>query len=314
MPALPSATIKAVITLLTGENSFEVQRALTEIAHSFQGHPEKIEGSDVTIAQLPDLFMGATLFSDTRLVVIKGLAENKAVWDVLGDWLSKISDDVHVVLVEPKPDKRTRTYKDLQKNAVVKDFKPWGDNDAMVAESWVVAQAQRQGWELSKKAARIVVERVGVDQWQLQNALNKLSVLEMVDEAVITEVIDASPKENVFYLFEAALKGDSRQVSEMIKTLELTDDPYMVFGLLSGQAFQLAVLCNSDRPAKEIASSIGAHPFALSKLVSHGNRLGSSGAKKIVTIFADADTAMKTSGGEPWLLIERALLKCARVV
>lgn len=303
-----------MITLLTGENSFEVQRALDKIVGAFNGNSEKIDGSSVTIAQLPDLFMGATLFSDKRLVVIKGLTENKPVWDVLADWFSRVSEDVHIVLVEPKPDKRTRTYKDLQKNATVKEFKLWNDNDTMVAEAWAVGEARQQGWELTRQAARILVGRVGVDQWLLMSALEKLSVLDEVSEAVIAEVIDASPKENVFHLFEAALKGNGTQVSEMIKTLELTEDPYMVFGLLSGQAFQLAVLCNTDQPAKEIASSIGAHPFALSKMVSHSNKLGPTGAKKIVTIFADADNAMKTSGGEPWLLIERALLKCVQIV
>lgn len=311
---MPSVTIKAVITLLTGENSFEIQQALDEITTKFQGQVEKIEGSDVAVAQLPDLFMGATLFSETRLVVIKNLAENKAVWEVLTDWIDKVSEDVHIVFVEPKPDKRTRTYKELQKHGVIKEFKLWSDSDTQPAEGWAIDEAQRQGWKLDKKAARLLVERVGVDQWQLQSALAKLSVLETVNEAVIVETIDASSKENVFHLFEAALKGNSTRVSRMIKTLELTEDPYMVFGLLSGQVFQLAVICHSTQPAKEIASAIGAHPFALSKMTSYSATLGPVGAKKLVSIFADADQDLKTSSAEPWLLIERALLKCAQMV
>src|SRR5664280_1253944 len=97
----------SVITLLVGENSFEIQRALDAIISDFDGNVEKIEGSELQVSQLPDIFMGVSLFADKRLVVIRNLFENKAVWPVLGDWTDKISDDIHLVLVEPKPDKRT---------------------------------------------------------------------------------------------------------------------------------------------------------------------------------------------------------------
>lgn len=311
---MPSATIKAVITLLTGDNSFELQRSLDAIIAEFKGLPEKIDGADVTLAELPNLIMGATLFSDKRLVVIRSLSDNKPVWEMLADWTDKVSDDVHVVLVESKPDKRTRTYKTLQKMAIVHECKAWSDNDTATAEVWAINEARAQDWELSKKAARVLVDRVGVDQWLLSGALHKLAVLDAVDEAVVNDVVEAQPKENVFNLFEAALKGNGAQVNQMIKTLELTEDPYMVFGLLSGQVFQLTVLSNSDQSPKEIASAIGAHPFALSKLAPYGKNLGPAVTKKILTFFADADMAMKTSGGEPWLLIERALLKTIQVV
>ena len=100
-----------MITLLIGENSFEIQRALDDIIADFDGNVEKIEGSELQVSQLPDIFMGGSLFADKRLVVIRNLSENKSVWPVLGDWTDKISDDIHVVLVDAKPDKRTSTYK-----------------------------------------------------------------------------------------------------------------------------------------------------------------------------------------------------------
>jgi DNA polymerase III delta subunit len=102
-------------------------------------------------------------------------------------------------------------------------------------------------------------------------------------------------------------------VSSMIRTLELTEDPYMVFGLLSGQAFQLAALAVSDKPSSEVAKDIGAHPFAVSKLSSHAKRQSKTDVREIIAAFADADDAMKSSGGEPWLLIERTLIKVANI-
>lgn len=302
-----------MITLLTGESSFELERALSAIVESFDGATERVDGSELELKQLPDLLMGGTLFSERRLVIIKGVSDNKTLWPVLSDWLPRVSEDVHVVLVEPKPDKRTKTYKDVQKLATVQEFKSWGERDAVLAERWVSEEATRLGFSLDLKNARLLVARVGIDQWRLYRALEKLAVLDVVDEAIITDVIEQNPAENVFNLFEAALRGDSRLVHQMIKTLELTEDAYRVFGLLSGQAFQVRALTLADKPSGEVAKDIGAHPYAVSKLVSYAKKLDKVGGGRVIAAFAEADTGMKTSAADPWLLIERALLRVAAI-
>ncbi len=300
-----------MITVLTGDNSFEITRALDAIVAGFDGVAEKFDGSDLELAQLPDLLLGGTLFADKRLVIIRELSENKSLWDKLPDWLERMDSDVHLVLAEPKPDKRTKTYKDLKKYADVKEFGLWGDRDIQLAEKWVVDEAKRQGVALDKKSAQTLVARVGLDQWQLLHAIEKVAVLGNVTPELIENIVEASPTENVFNLLDSALRGDTHKVVAMIKTLQRAQDPYMTFGLLSGQVFQLAALAVADKPSSDVARDIGAHPYALGKLAPHAKRLGRTGTKKIVIIFAEADTAMKSTGADPWLLIEKALIKTA---
>lgn len=300
-----------MITLLTGENSFEVARALRRIRAAFDGTVEQVDGSELEVRQLPDLLMGGTLFSDKRMVVIKGLSENKSVWNSLVDWIPRVSDDVHLVVVEAKPDKRTVVYKDLKKVADVQEFAAWTDRDSAKAEQWLAGEAKAMGMELDRKSIQTLVRRVGVDQWSLYHEMEKLAVLETVDAAVIEQLVEAAPTENVFNLFDAALRGQARDVKEMILVLQATEDPYKVFGLLSSQVFQLAALAVSDKPSAEVAADIGAHPFAMGKLTSHAKRLGRPGARAAVAVMAEVDDGMKTSGGEPWLLIERGLIKIA---
>jgi len=300
-----------VITLLSGENSFELKRALDDIVSVFDGHPEKFEGNQLDISFLPDLLSGATLFSDRRLIIIHGLSENRALWDVLPEWLPRVSDDTHLVLVEPKPDKRTRTYKELKNDAVVKEFTVWSDRDLPVVEAWVTVEAKRQNFDLDKKCARVLVERTGTDQWALFHAIEKLAVMDSVTVETIELIVEATPSDNVFNLLDLALRGNGRSVAQMIRSLQRTQDPYMTFGLLSSQVFQLAVLAVGDKPSTQVAADIGAHPYALSKLSSHAKRLGRSGARKIIAVYADADAGLKSSVADPWLLIERALIKTA---
>ncbi|MFZ1361277.1 MAG: DNA polymerase III subunit delta [Candidatus Saccharimonadales bacterium] len=296
-----------MIALFVGENSFEIERAVAMRCEQHDGAAEIIDGEALTTADLPDVLTGATLFSTSRLVIIRHLSLNNAAWSALDDWLPRIDPESEVIFVETKPDKRTKTYKRLVGHADVKEFPAWTVRDSGAAERWTVQEAARLGYELDAKSARHLVARVGVDQWRLASELDKLAVIETVTPMVIDQVVEATPSENVFLLFSTALDGNRAKIAELIAALRLSEDPYMVFGLLSGQALQLAVLVSTDAPSGEVARAIGVHPFALSKLSPYARNLSTKQAKKIVTAFADTDASMKTTAVDPWLHIERVL-------
>ncbi|MCX6728926.1 MAG: DNA polymerase III subunit delta [Candidatus Saccharibacteria bacterium] len=301
-----------MITILIGDNSFEIQRALDDIISDFDGNVEKIEGSELSVSQLPDVLMGVSLFAEKRLVVIRNLYENKSVWPVLGDWADKISDDIHLVLVEPKPDKRTSTYKTLLKIADVHEFVQWTDRDVGVAEKWVAAEAEKRSLNLNKKLIQTLVNWVGIDQWQLFYALEKLSLTEEINEESIKNIVEPNPVENVFNLFETALRGDTKNLMEMLKTLEQTEDVYRLTALLSSQTFQLLTVASAGKD-DNVAKDFAVHPYVVSKLSPIAKRIGKSGASKIIAVFVELDDDMKLSRAEPWLLVERTLIKVANI-
>jgi DNA polymerase III delta subunit len=288
----------------------EVERLVREKTDAFSGEAERYEGSTLTVAELPDIFMALSLFSEKRLVVIRGLSENKPVWDILPDWMPRLSSDITLVLVEAKPDKRTKTYKALQKEAEVIEHKPWGERDGAVAEQWVATEAKRQGLTLSPTLIRKLVQRVGVHQWHLYQALQKLSVFDEIDEATLNDVIEENQAESVFGLLESALKGDVRRVEELTTRLRRTDDAYQVFALLASQAVQLAALAAAPADAN-VAGDLGAHPFVLSKLKPYAHKLGMPGAKRILQKIDAADETMKTTSVDLWIVLEQMLFTVA---
>ena len=301
-----------MITVLIGENSFEIDRALGAIISGFDGIVEKFEGSELQIAQIPDILMGVSLFADKRLVIIRNLSENKLVWPVFGDWLPKISDDIHLVLVESKPDKRTVTFKELKKNADVREFASWTDRDAYQAEKWVTVEAKTMGLDLNRKCVQTLVQWVGVDQWQLYYALEKLALTDYITVETIKNVIEPNPIENVFNLFETAIRGDMESLIRILKTLEKTEDVFRLIALLSSQAFQLAAVASAGKE-NNVARDFGIHPYVVSKLTPIAKRLGKSGVSKVIAIFTELDDDMKLSRADPWLLLERALIKVANI-
>lgn len=301
-----------MITVLTGENSFEVERALRSITQAFDGVAEKIDGEELDLKTLPDLLMGGTLFASRRLVIIKNLSENKAIWADFGEWLPRISDDTQLVLVEPKPDKRTKTYKLLKDQAEVREYATWKEGDTRTAEQWVSDEVKRRKMILDSASIRTLVAWVGIDQWQLHFALEKLAVLDAVTPEIIREVTEAAPTENVFHVFETALRGDHVSLRRLLVTLEHSEDGYRLFGLLANQAYQLAALAVADQPAADVARALGVHPYALSKMQSHADRLGRAGVRRIIHRLAEADHRLKTGSDDVWLVLETALMAIAR--
>lgn len=302
-----------MIYFLYGENSFGIRRAVEAIVGQFDGDAERYDGESLTLAGLPDILMGGTLFAAKRLVIVRYLSENKTVWEVVPDWLERIDDDVTLVLIEGKPDKRTRTYKALQKIASSQEFAAWTERDGRKAEQWVQSEAVSRGINLDEKMVQLLVQRSGVDQWRLHNDLEKLAALDEVSLEIIQEVIAPHPTESVFELFEAALKGNTARLETILRTLKTSEEPYMVFGLLSGQVFQLAAVASSNKPTADIAKDIGAHPYAVSKLAEQARRKSIHDIRRIVAAFDDSDELMKTSAIDPWLAVERALSITAAV-
>lgn len=299
-----------MINLLFGTNSYEIQYALQEKKRSFKGEVRSFDGEELTATQLPDLFIGLQLFSSTQLLVIKRLSKNKTIWSDLPSWLDRLADSTEVILVEDSLDKRTSTYKYLKANATVTEYLAWGDRDGVKAEKWVAQEAKRRSVSLTPVLIRSLIKRVGVDQWQLSAALDILRHVDPITETTIQEVIEANPSENIFSLFETALKGDREKLHALLTTLELTQDPYQLFGLLSTQAVQLVTVFAAEA-GNDPSKDFGIHPFVATKLRAYAKKLSRTDIHRLLSSLTQADKDMKQSRADPWIIIEKSLMNVA---
>lgn len=294
-----------MIILLTGDNSYEIDQELGRIVSDFEGEVERIDPDTLEPRNLTDIFGGLSLFAANRLVVLKRVSENTAVWEALATWADKDSDTT-VVLVEPKVDKRTKTYKALASQADVRAYMAFGDRDTSKVEKWLVGEAARRNIRIDDAAVREIIRRRGVEQYQLINTLEQLAVLGDVTRDVVDIHIEATPQENVFELLNASLGGDASKVRSMIQTLRLTNDPYMTVGLLASQVFALSGLVLGGN-SQSIASDLGVSPYVLRNLSSAADSIDKAKLKKLISALADADIGLKSSTVDPWLQIEIAL-------
>ena len=140
-----------MITLLTGPNTYAIAEAIRERAKAFDGEVEKLDAAELEPRNLPDLFMGTSLFSSQRFIVLRGTSANKTLWSELEQWIERVPAETEIVLVETNPDKRTKTYKLLQKHATIKEH---GELNEAELASWLQTHARSVGTELQPDVLR----------------------------------------------------------------------------------------------------------------------------------------------------------------
>ncbi len=301
-----------MIQLLVGENDYELTKKVAQLAAGFDGQAERFEAAELTLESLSDIFAGQTLFALKRMIILYNPTTYADFWQNLPDWADRLSEDTQLLLVEPKPDKRTSTYKWLKKNVEVQEFVALDDRNLPAVVRWAESYAKEHTVRLTQHQLRRLVDRVGANQWALTHAIDKLGLLDDINDQWIDDVVEAHPTESVFALFETALNGDESRLHDMLRTLQLTEDPYRLLGLISSQALQLTVLTYGDGNISKVASDTGAKSsYPLQKLAPYAARLSRTQVGDMIRLLAAGDTRLKSSDADPWLVLESTLAQVA---
>ena len=300
-----------MIILLTGTNSFAIRQTLDTLVTNFLNKNgahalERVDGESFDSLRLPELLQGASLFASERLVLLRDASKNKLLWEALGEWTDRVPKEVVLVLIESAPDKRTRTYKQLQKHGRLQDFADMSEPELV---RWAVKAAAEYGATLDTSAAQHLVRQVGTDQWRLSNELQKLSAYSSaITMQSIDALIEPSPHATAFELLDAALAGNTAKTRQILARLKASEDPYKLFGLLVSQVQTLALVAAAQGKAAEvIAKEAGVHPFVVRKMQSAARRIQGSRLTEVIAAVARTDTQMKSTGLDPWLLLEQCL-------
>jgi DNA polymerase III delta subunit len=304
-----------VITLLCGDNDFELTKKVAQLQANFDGQAERYEAADLSYEKLADIFGGQTLFASSRLAIIDSPSAYAELWQNLPAWADRLAEGTGLILVEPKPDKRTSTYKWLQKNVNVIQFDRLDPRDTRGVISWLESYAKQHDVALSRQQIQRLVGRGGTEQWTLAHAVDKLGLLDTVTDEWIDDIVLQQPSESVFALFETALNGDAVRVQQMLETLRLTEEPYRIFGLVGSQAMQLVTLIYGDGNATKVASDSGAKSaYPYQKLSQYASRFSKRQAGELITLLAEADLLLKSSDANPWTVLESSLVQLASLV
>lgn len=300
-----------MLKIFTGPNSWLIKRALAEFETE---EITRYQGSDLTAGELADILGAQSLFSTKRTVIIDELSANKTGWERLGELADQLASDpdLTLILIENKPDGRSKLIK-LAKQA------GWLENyplpaDARQATTYLEAEARQLQLQLQPGVARMIVDRVGLDSWAGHMALEKLATVSATISAdMVEKYIAPSLEVNVFKVVDELFAGRALAVAELVDEMDRTSvNAYQFFGLISGQISNLLMI---KVLGKAVATTeLKLHPFVAGKLANVANRLRLSTIKQMISILAQTDLQLKTSGQHDWTLIKLALVQIAQLI
>jgi len=87
---------------------------------------EIIDSADLTPADLPSIFLGITLFDETRNILLRDFTVSKPLFDALENYLNTPHN---IALLETKLDKRSAAYKTLKDKIEFLEFAPKKDKN-----------------------------------------------------------------------------------------------------------------------------------------------------------------------------------------
>jgi DNA polymerase-3 subunit delta len=310
-----------VIYFYHGENEFAVRRQIEAAAAKFaeQYGAEaitRLDASEIEPQSLLAEIVNINMFASQRLILIKNTGGSKTAWEILGENLGRVPDETDLVIAAAKPDKRTKTYKELLKIAKVREFlilKP------AELKKWLLDEARLRDLKIDAAAADELLTATGGDsnqQARLAAEIAKFQVLgRPVDVELVREIIEPNLATNAFDILNLAIAGKRREVAAELKNLrESGEDANKFFGLLASQVFALAAAALAGSDA-ETARNLKIHPFQLSKMRDLTRELGDGASQKrrvmeITRVLAETDARIKlTRADEAWALIEVALTK-----
>ncbi|MDO4399065.1 MAG: hypothetical protein Q4C24_02110 [Candidatus Saccharibacteria bacterium] len=106
-----------MIKLFYGDDRVRAQQEITKFLGATDY--EIIEGADLTPADLPSIFLGNSLFAESRTILIRDFTANKPVCEKLSDYLNTPHK---VAILELKLDKRSAVYKALKGQIEFQEF------------------------------------------------------------------------------------------------------------------------------------------------------------------------------------------------
>ena len=308
------------ITILYGDNSYErtTQLAKMKIDAEKSGFEIQKSNSDELLkSDFVSLICGVSLLSEKRFVYIRNLSENSEIWQNLAEILPRISTDVHLCLIEDKIDKRSVVYKAISKIVELYEFKNLTARDSRNLAEFARLFAKKQGLLLDNKTASFLISWVGVDEWRIRDAIEKISLIGEANEQNIREFVPQNIESNAFAIIEMMFLGDILGLREEFSKLKITDGEdgaFRFLGMISTQIFNFSALKigkNIGKTTAEISKEIGASAWALGKMENFAQNLNESQLAEIVSKITEVDETIKTESIDPWNLIESIILEIA---
>jgi DNA polymerase-3 subunit delta len=262
--------------------------------------------------------------ADKRVVLVRDffLSTNRQTTSVkseneerLLNYLENPNETSVVIFLAEEFDKRLKASKMFVQKAVVVDFSPFNDDEAIRFAGIKFTEA---GAEANQAAIGKLVDLAGVDAGKLGAEAEKLATAALPDKVVsadlVSQLVTHSRVISNFDLTDSLVAGRKKEaLARMQKIFDDGAEPIMILGLLSYNFRQLCMI--KDLMSQGLDRSMIRKQVRLGrdadKIFEAARKAPVGKFEKIVKRIAETDVAIKTSKGTPRMQIEMLVCELA---
>lgn len=256
---------------------------------------EKLDGASVKPHELAGALQASPFLANSRLVIIEGLALNKAIADKLPAVMASVPKSTVAVFVDREVDQRTSVYKQLAKADKVVKFEPLSGPKLL---GWVRAEIEKLGGSAEPVVLRELVEVAGEDQWRLEGEISKLvNYNPVVTSEAIRELVSPSLEQSIFEMVEAMTAGRAGVALEGYRTLlKRRESEIYVLTMVQWQLrnLLLAKTAPGDMSPPELAKAAGMSPYVAGKMLAAAGRMDQEVLRQAYVLAADCEYNIKS--------------------
>jgi DNA polymerase-3 subunit delta len=274
----------------------------------------QFHGRDFAASEVVEQARTLPAFADRRLVIIKNVHESGAEQlEGLVDYVADPVPETVLLLTAEKIDARRKIFQLMKKNGVSIEFKKIYENQL---PSYVRDLAKSRNLTLTSGALKLFCKRVGTNLAEVQGELEKLAgyigAKDIADEEDIAAIVSDTRIESIFDLTDAMGRGDRPAVLTLLeRVLDEGQAPLMVLAMMTRhfrQMWKISELMAQKVPQSEFPRRVGVSPFFLKGLIHQAGRFDNRQYRQVFERFLETDLALKSSGAEPRVQLQRLVL------
>ncbi len=274
------------IILFTWENDYALHQEVLRWYTSFLWkHPDGVfyyyNPANWNQEEIEQCIYGWGLFSTSKLIMLSGIPLDATssntlkaneieilADDILTRW---VPDDVILVLISHKPDKRTKFFKAFPPENI-KEFKLLSDNEL---KKFIKEKSDSLWLSLWENERELFLSLVGKDQFRLTSELEKLVFYQQQhpdlsrNESLLKDILHTTPEVNNFEFFDYLLQDPKKAYQYLLHMQESGDHwtkhLWMLYRWIKNYLLLIDAYSKGIRDSKMLASWLKMHPFVLSK-------------------------------------------------
>lgn len=297
------------IYFLMGEEPYYIDKISEFIENTVLDEAEKgfnqmvLYGRDVNIDDIVSNAKRFPMMAERQVIIVKEAQDLSRSIEKLASYANQPQPTTVLVLnyKYKKIDKRKALYKALSKAGVVFESKKLYENQ--VAD-WIRRVLSGKNYDISPKAAQMLVEFLGTDLSKIDNELNKLKIVlpkgTQITPEHIEENIGISKDFNNFELRKAIGERNVLKAHQIVKYFgdNPKDNPLVVtMALLFNFFSQLLHLHGmADRSPRSVASALRINPYFVNEYLNAARNYPMKKVSAIISLLREYDVKGKGVG------------------